>query len=617
MDMTRVFNLNSIKQLMGSVSLQANFDGPLRDFRKHEMDSNRSSSVTLNDLSFVLSQTNQRVSGLSGKIENKNNLAAIEHLTFTYGENDVMIEGAVENLLHFILLRDTTLTVYGKLQSKQLYTNDFIFDTLSSAEIQDRISNLSFEFQSTITNYDTLEMPDITFAIQNLSANLDKLPDLKQVSGSGRFSKPDSVFRFDLYEFHATLPQGRIDITGDLIIPQKRLWEFNARVNTNKFPWTYVKELVAEIRTDQEPVAKNLPVKEMTLVSGELDISAAIITYPFDFNKLHIRNSKITLQTADSKTLSVDKFDIALGSLQFKHPENSGSLTGLKYTQGTMSVMQLKLPGLNALNVNLNVLGKNDSLDISFSSAMQVAKSEKGRLLMDISKNERAYHLQYTVTDASLEYFVEKFYKKDFMKGKIDYALDIQSSGPTWEALKQKMNGEITITGDSLHLSGVDIDKLLRKFERSQNFNLTDVGAILIAGPVGLAVTKGTDFVSLATINLKPDHHTLIKELRTTWTLEDRQLITKDVAFSTFQNRVAFDGRIDFAHDSIPGLTIAVVDKNGCSLMDQKLYGKTSDLKTGKLNIAQTLFGSVINFVNVIVGKDCKPVYMGRVKHPQ
>jgi hypothetical protein len=612
-----IFNLNSIKALTGSISLHANFDGPLKYFKQHSMDSSRSSSITLNDLSFIVSKTNQKVSDLSGKIENKNNLATIQHLTFTYGKNDLLLDGAAENLMHYILLRDTALTAYGKLQSKQLYTNDFIFDTLSSAEVQDRISNLSFDFQTTITNYDTLAMPDIAFAIQNLSASFDELPDLKQVSGRGRFSKPDSVFRFDLYEFHATLPQGKVDIIGDLIIPEKRLWEFNARLSMNKFPWTYVKELAAEIRTDQEPVAKNLPVKEMTLVTGELDISAAIITYPFDFNKLDIRNSSLTLQTADSKTLSVDKFDIVLGGLRFKHPENSGSLTGLEYTQGTMSVTQLKLPGLNALDVNLNVLGKNDSLDISFSSATQVAESEKGRLRMDISKNERAYHLQYTVTGANLEYFVEKFYKKDFMKGEIDYALDIQSSGPTWEALKQKMAGEITITGDSLHLSGVDIDKLLRRFERSQNFNLTDVGAILIAGPVGLAVTKGTDFVSLATINLNPKHRTFIKELNTTWRLEDRQLITKDVAFATLQNRVAFDGRIDFAHDSIPGLTIAVVDKNGCSLMDQKLYGKTSALKTGKLNIAKTLFGSVINFVNVIVGKDCKPVYTGKVNPPQ
>lgn len=611
-----IFTLSSIKQLMGSVSIKADFDGPLKYFKQHRMDSNRSSSVALKNVSFIITKTNKKVSSLSGEIENKNNVAAVRKLSCKYGENDLLIEGAVENLMHFMLMRDTLLTARGKVHAKQLYTKDFIFDTLTVAAVQDRISNLSFDFQSTIRAHDTLDMPDITFAIQNLSASLDKLPNLNQLKGKGKFSKSDSIFRFDLYEFSATLPQGKVDISGDLIVPKKRLWEFNIRMGVNKFPWTYVKELTAEIQDDQEPVDKKLPVEKMDLITGDLDISAAIITYPFDFTKLDIRNTKMAVQTADSKTLSVNKLDVSLGSLKFKHPQNSGVLTGLKYTTGTIAVKQLKLPGLNALDLNLNVTGKNDSLDIMFSSATQVAKSEKGYLFMDISKKERAYQLQYAVEGASLEYFVEKFYKKKIMKGTIDYSLNIHATGSSWPQLKQRMNGDIMITGDSLYLSGVDIDKLLRRFERSQNFNLTDVGAVLIAGPVGLAVTKGSDFVSLATINLNPNHSTIIKELHTEWKLEDQQLITKDVAFATLQNRVAFDGRIDFAHDSIPGLTIAVVDKNGCSLMDQRLYGKTNALQTGKLNIAKTLFGSVINFMNVIVGKDCKPVYTGNVKAP-
>ena len=611
-----IFNLTSLKQLTGSVSLHADFDGPLKYFKQHTMDSSRSSSIELNDLSFVLAQTNQKVSGLSGKIENKNNLATIQHLTFTYGKNDLLIDGAVENLMHFMLMRDTTLTAYGKVQSRQLYTKDFIFDTLSSAYVNDRISDLAFDFRSAITVNDTSGVPDISFVVKDLSATLDKLPDLKLVDARGKFSQVDSVFKLDLQEFHATLPQGKVDIAGDLLIPQERLWKFNARVNLNKLPWIYVKELAAEIRTDQEPNAKNLPVKKMDLITGELDLSAAVITYPFDFNKLDVRNSKITIHTANSKTLSVNKLDIALESLHFQHPDNSGSLTGIKHTTGTMSLKQLKLPGLNTLDFNLDVTGKNDSLDISFSSATQVAKSEKGKLFIDLSKKERSYQLQYTVTGASLDYFVEKFYKKNFMKGEIDYTLDLHATGSAWADLKKNMAGAISITGDSLHLDGVDIDKLLRRFERSQNFNLTDIGAVLIAGPVGLAVTKGSDFVSLATINLNPNHHSFIKELHTTWKLEDQQLITEDVAFATLQNRVAFNGSIDFARDSIPGLTIAVVDKNGCALMDQRLYGKTNALKTGKLNIAKTLFGSVINFVNVIVGKDCEPVYTGSVKPP-
>lgn len=612
-----VFNLHFIRQLVGSVSLKANFDGPLKYFKQHTMDSSRSSSITLNNLSFILSKTNQAVSGLSGKIENTNNQANIQQLLFRYGQNDLQVDATIENMMHYLFMSDTALVASGKVQSRQLYTKDFIFDTLSVALVQDRISNLSFDFQSTITTHDTLAMPNIAFVVQNLSANFDKLPNLTLVNTKGIFTMPDSILKLDLHEFYATLPVGKVDVSGDLTVSPKRLWAFNARLNTINFPWTYVKELSAEIRTDQEPTAKNIPVKDMDLITSHLDISAALITYPFDLNKVDIRDSKISIQTADSKTVSVNTLNIDLENLRFKHPQNSGELTGLKATKGTMSFQQLKVPGLNAVDINLNVIGKNDSLYVDFSSASQAATQEEGNLFMDISKKERMYHLQYFVQGASLEYFMEKFYKKNFMRGEIDYGLDLTTTGSSWAVLKKNLSGEIAITGDSLYLSGVDIDKVLRKFERSQNFNLTDVGAVLIAGPVGLAVTKGTDFVSLATVSLNPKDQTYIHKLNTRWRLDEGQLTTEDVAFATSQNRLAFNGSIDFARDSIPGLTVAVIDANGCSLMDQKLYGKTNELKTGKLNITKTLFGSVINFVNVVVGKDCKPVYTGSVKAPK
>jgi AsmA protein len=220
------------------------------------------------------------------------------------------------------------------------------------------------------------------------------------------------------------------------------------------------------------------------------------------------------------------------------------------------------------------------------------------------------------VEGAHLDYFVKKYYKKKLMEGLIDYSLDIATKGSTLAQAKENLSGEIEIRGDSLLLYGMDVDDILKKYRKSQNFNLTDVGAVLIAGPVGLAVTKGSDFVSLATVNFNSNQQTRIKSLLTKWKLKDRQLSTEDVAFSTHQNRIAFDGQIDFAKDSIPGLTISVVDKNGCSLMDQKLYGKMGKIQTGKLNVTKTLLGSVINFANAIVGKDCKPVYTGQVKDP-
>lgn len=614
----QIFQITSVRQLGGSISFQANFDGPLKYFAQHRMDSSRSSSLMLDNLSFVVAKTNQPVTGLSGKIENKDNQTILQNLKFQYGKNDVLLNATIDNFVYFIFKGESDIHAVGKLQSSQLFTKDFILDTTSTADIKDRISNLSFNFDiQTSENPDKSKMPDITFDIRNLTATLDQLPNLKRIDTRGKLSKTDQGLKLDLHEFQAIMPYGKLEVNGDLLIREKHQWEFNAHVKANKFPWTYVEELVAEIKSGTEPKAKNLPENQMDILTADLDISAAIITYPFDFNALEIRNSRIHFSSPGSKTHSVEKLNVDLEELHFIHPENSGALTGIKSTKGMVELMQLKIPGLNPLNVNMNVTGENDTLDIRFSSATQKAKSEEGRLLMDISKKEIAYGLQYSVENASLEYFIKKFYKKKFMKGNIDYVLDLRAKGSGWAQVKQNLTGTIEITGDSLVLYGVNIDDVLRKYEKSQNFNLTDLGAVVIAGPVGLAVTKGTDFVSLAAINLDSSHRTRIKTLLTKWRLENQQLITEDVAFTTGMNRIAFNGRIDFATDSIPGLTIAVIDKNGCSLMDQKLYGKTSALKTGKLNITKTLFGSVINFVNAVVGKDCTPVYTGKVKAPQ
>ncbi|HEY5825906.1 MAG TPA: hypothetical protein VIT44_16135, partial [Cyclobacteriaceae bacterium] len=169
-----IFNMNFIKQLKGSVSLHANFDGLLKHFKNHALDSSRSSGVTLNDLSFVVAHTNQKVSNLSGKIENKNNQATIQQLSFTYGKNDLLVNATVDNLMHYFFTRDTILIATATLQSKQLYTNDFLFDSLGIADVRDRITNFSIDFHSTLTDNDSLGMPDITFDIKNLTASFDK-----------------------------------------------------------------------------------------------------------------------------------------------------------------------------------------------------------------------------------------------------------------------------------------------------------------------------------------------------------------------------------------------------------------------------------------------------------
>ena len=194
--------------------------------------------------------------------------------------------------------------------------------------------------------------------------------------------------------------------------------------------------------------------------------------------------------------------------------------------------------------------------------------------------------------------------------------LDLFSNGLTWGTVKDNLGGTIKLAGDSMVVYGLDVDRTLEKYEKSQKFNLVDLGAFMVAGPLGPVVTKGTDFARLMTIKIDSTERTPIKSFRGNLRFEKGVISSEDFAVATTRNRIAFDGSVDIKNDTIPGITIAVVDKNGCSLMDQKIYGKTSNLKVGKLNVTKTLMGPVINAANTVVGNNCKPVYKGTVQHP-
>ncbi len=72
--------------------------------------------------------------------------------------------------------------------------------------------------------------------------------------------------------------------------------------------------------------------------------------------------------------------------------------------------------------------------------------------------------------------------------------------GSDWDSVVNNMNGTINLSGNNLLLNGFDADEIINDFKRSQNFNFVDLGAVLLAGPVGIAVTKGSDFARLLVI---------------------------------------------------------------------------------------------------------------------
>ena len=191
--------------------------------------------------------------------------------------------------------------------------------------------------------------------------------------------------------------------------------------------------------------------------------------------------------------------------------------------------------------------------------------------------------------------------------------------GRTRVELRQSAKGEMSLSGTNLTLAGVDLDKQLLKFESSQNFNLIDVGAFLFAGPVGLVVTKGLEFSSLAQ---QDGGSTQVRTVVSKWKVEKGVAYARDAALATNENRLAIHGGLDFVDAEYQDVIIALVDSKGCIRVSQKISGPFSKPSADK-SVFLVPVGPLLKLLDkaktLFLGPDnnCEVFYRGSVAPPK
>jgi hypothetical protein len=184
------------------------------------------------------------------------------------------------------------------------------------------------------------------------------------------------------------------------------------------------------------------------------------------------------------------------------------------------------------------------------------------------------------------------------------------SEKPFFEALE----AGFVLEGRGLKIYGIDLDNVIERFKRSQEFNLADVSAVMLAGPAGLAVTKGTDFARLAFT--KAGDSTEVNHFLADWRMKNGVLRTEDVAISTNNNLLSTSGWYNMPKDSLD-FKINILDKRGCELVGQRVYGNAKEPTYGKVKLLKTFFGPVTNFFRNIRIAKCDTLYFGQVAHPK
>ena len=136
----------------------------------------------------------------------------------------------------------------------------------------------------------------------------------------------------------------------------------------------------------------------------------------------------------------------------------------------------------------------------------------------------------------------------------------------------------------------------------------------MLAGPVGIAITKGTVFASIIIMSYGEKTH--IRKLSSDWEIVNVNFEIKDVAFSTNGNRIAAKGWMNINTDS-SYFTFAILDKNGCSILNHNICGSFSEPEMEKVKVVSAILVHVTNLVSDIFGSDCEVFYDGAVKHPE
>lgn len=198
--------------------------------------------------------------------------------------------------------------------------------------------------------------------------------------------------------------------------------------------------------------------------------------------------------------------------------------------------------------------------------------------------------------------------------GQGQFQMDFRWRPNSKQPFLEAVEASFVLEGKDLKIYGIDLDNVIEKFKRSQEFNLADVSAVMLAGPAGLAVTKGSDFARLAFV--KAGDSSSVKHFLADWSMNKGVLKTEDVALSTANNLISTNGWYKFPKDSLD-FKINILDKRGCELVGQRVYGDITAPQYSKVNLFKTFFGPVSNFFGDIGIAKCDTLYYGKVLHPK
>ena len=164
---------------------------------------------------------------------------------------------------------------------------------------------------------------------------------------------------------------------------------------------------------------------------------------------------------------------------------------------GHLSCAQMHSRNLAATEVTASVAGSSGTLKFDPVVLQMFGGHGTGHVTADFTAAEPVYHVHSTISKLQIADFSKAVTAgavtpEKIAAGALDFSANLTMHGTPETGVMGTVAGEASLHGHDLVLNIGDLDKEFSNYESTQSFNLIDVGAFFLAGPLGVAAVSYT-----------------------------------------------------------------------------------------------------------------------------
>jgi hypothetical protein len=612
-NLSRVFKIDErLDELSGTISITSNLSGYFDREKGRVIRQQENSEILLDSITFRLPSSAYNVDLLDGKITRTKEDYLLENLKFKRNKTDLTINGHLSKILAIVFKEKTDITADLTIESEQLIIKELIGkDAHQSKILNDTLSNIRLvaDIHTSATSLLNIEkFPASRIDIRELQVQLQTTPDISTGKGTLIYTDDPDKFNIGFDNINLQTSVGEILVSGDLQISDTLNQFIDFTTSTQELKISQAKDQLKLINLDYS-ILDSLN----GLFSSEFDLLFLFSPDSFQLNQFSLKNfdfeyvHNITTDNSIMKDINFSIDNIKYDAMTKK----------INVYQGLVSFGRINTAWLKTKDISFefnrnhyvyqvhpdleNILGGGDVI-------------EDGNLWIDVSDSIPSYRLEYKIQNYQIGNVMKSLDKANILEGPMSVDLKLSTRGRNLDELMINLVGRAQSEGKNLFLYGIDLDHILDKIQRFQSFNLVDVSAFFIAGPFAPLATKGYDAANMITTSYGDTTH--VTRLVSNWRIEKGSATIMDAALATDKNRVAVTGQLNVVKGEFVNITVAVLNRRGCSLISQELNGPFSDPTLSNMKAVGPIRGTLQSLVNIISGSECEPFYTGILPHP-